>query len=485
MKIISRNKKIFSKRKDKIFNKKESKIFAKKKIKPLFLIVGSLIFLFSLFLILLKINANSGVFKIKNISKDVGVCKVLKGVKNNANYNFSFPSFNDKQMDKEVINILREELFAFLKENKNNKKIKIESDYGSFSFNENAGVSVCLQFLKTANSKKTKTVRTLNFCYKEKLNTNNVFLNEQIPKIVTKIKSEIRSNFLNAKKLKKQSIDLDKKITNSLNSLRNFLIKKDTITFYYNAGEIFSEKEGIFFVEISNDFLKDYFSPKYSRFLLNNSDLKNLGRKNFNGSLVALTFDDGPDAETTGEILDVLEKYDAKATFFVVGKQAKQFPEVLKRQIANGHEIANHTFSHANLKKLSTKGIENEIFKTDKIVSNATGFVPKFVRAPYGNVNSKVKDVANKPFIYWSVDTRDWETRNTQSTINSVLKNASDGDIILMHDIYPTTAKAVETIVKELTNRGFNLVTVSEMFKLKNIPLEKGKQYTSAKETEE
>lgn len=471
---------------------KDAKIFKKKKFKKLnlkniFLIIGTLVFVLLLSMIFLKINIKSDEFKIKNISKEVGVLKTLKGVKNNAEYNFSFPFFNNKEMDKEVKNVLKEEWFGFLKENKNknNKKITIHSDYGSFSFNDNAGISVCLQFLKNVNSKTTKTVRTLNFCYNKKIKPEDVFLNNQIPKTVAKIKGEIRASSLNVKRLKKQSVDLDEKIPNSLNSLRNFLIKKNSTIFYYNAGEILSSRDGVFFVEISNDVLKDCFSKKYLRFLSKNGKTNKLNQKNINGSLIALTFDDGPDEKTTDEILDVLEKYDAKATFFVVGKQAKQFPEILKRQIANGHEIANHTFSHANLKKLNSKGMENEVYKTDKIVSNATGFTPKLIRAPYGSVNSKVKKTVNKPFIYWSVETKDWQTKDEQATINAVLKNAEDGDIVLMHDIVPSTAKAVETIVKELTNRGFNLVTVSDMFELKNIPLEKGVQYVKAKEEED
>lgn len=458
------------------------KIVGKKKLKPLFLIACSVVLVLALVLVFLKVDFKSNDFKMQNISKEVGVCKILKGVKNNAEYDFSIPFFNNQKMDKAVKTALSEELFGFLKENPNEKKIKIQCDYASFSFNEKSAVSVCLYFLKTVKFKKTKTIKTLNFCYNQKMEAKDVFLTEQIPKIITKIKKEIRSDPLNVKKIKKQDVDLDKKFTESLNSLKNFVIKKDTVAFYYNSGEIFSDKEGIFFVEISNDFLKDCFSKKYLRFLSKNGKLKDEAQNNVNGSFVALTFDDGPDEKTTAEILDILEKYNAKATFFIIGKQAKQFPEILKRQIANGHEIANHTFSHANLKRLSAKEMQNEIYKTDKIVSKATGVTPSLVRAPYGSVNAKVKKAINKPFIYWSIETRDWQTKDEQATTNAVLKNVEDGDIVLMHDIIPSTAKAVETIVKELTNKGFNLVTVSEMFKLKNIPLEKGTQYFKAKQ---
>ena len=261
--------------------------------------------------------------------------------------------------------------------------------------------------------------------------------------------------------------------------MENFIIKKDSIVFLFNSGAVLPEQFGVISIELPNSSLKDSLSKTYFKVNPKEDKSKNAKPANAN-SLIALTFDDGPNKETTSEILDELEKNDAHATFFVVGKQAKQCPDILKRQIANGHEIGNHTFSHSTLTKLNVKNIKSEIEKTEKIVEKATDQLPKLVRAPGGSTNEQVKNIVNKPFIHWSVDPKDWKTRDTQQTIELVLKNAADGDIVLMHDIYPATVQAVKKIVPELINRGFSLVTVSEMFNIKDIPLEAKQQYTKA-----
>ena len=126
----------------------------------------------------------------------------------------------------------------------------------------------------------------------------------------------------------------------------------------------------------------------------------------------------------------------------------------MKREIAEGHEVANHSYSHPlTLTKLNSKNILSQIDKTNDVIEKAIGMRPKLVRAPGGSVNKTIKEIVKFPLIHWSVDTRDWQTKSTQSTIDAVLKNAADGDIILMHDIYSSTANAADTIFKELANR--------------------------------
>ena len=240
------------------------------------------------------------------------------------------------------------------------------------------------------------------------------------------------------------------------------------------------EKYGILSVEVSNDNLKDCFSKTYFKINPKEDILKGENLQKSKKPLVALTFDDGPKEETTETILNELEKYNAHATFFVVGKNAKKNPDILKREFVSGHEIANHTLSHKTLTKINTKEIKNQIETTDKIIKSVTGFCPKLLRAPGGSTNQKVKETVDKPLIYWTIDTKDWQSKNEEKTIKEALKNVSDGDIILMHDTEPSTANAVKKIIPELINRGFLLVTVSEMFKLKNIPLEKGVSHTKA-----
>ena len=197
--------------------------------------------------------------------------------------------------------------------------------------------------------------------------------------------------------------------------------------------------------------------------------------------MVALTFDDGP-SKKTERILDVLEQYGAHATFFVVGIQLEKFPEIVKRASDLGCEIGNHTYNHKNLTKISPDEMREQINGVNRLVLEATGKEPALVRPPYG---AGIKDETVKanvayPLIMWTIDTLDWSTRDTQSTLEAIRKDMKDGSIVLMHDLYDPTAAAVETIVPELIEQGYQLVTVSEMFAAKGIALEPGKYYRKA-----
>lgn len=180
-------------------------------------------------------------------------------------------------------------------------------------------------------------------------------------------------------------------------------------------------------------------------------------------SCVALTFDDGPEANNTPFILDILKSHNAHATFFVLGTRVTYYPSILKRMIDEGNEIGNHTWSHQQLTLLSTAQIQEEVNKTQDAVYAAVGSTPTVMRPPYGAYNSTVQATVGMPLVLWSVDTRDWETLNTQATIDAVMKDAKRNSIILMHDIHKTSADAVPQVVEGLQSKGFKLVTVSNL----------------------
>lgn len=197
--------------------------------------------------------------------------------------------------------------------------------------------------------------------------------------------------------------------------------------------------------------------------------------------MIALTFDDGP-SKKTERILDVLEQYNAHATFFVVGTQLEKFPELTKRASDLGCEVGNHTYNHKNLTKISPDEIREQINGVNALVLEATGKEIALVRPPYGAgiKDETVKENVPYPLIMWTIDTLDWSTRDTESTIAAIRQDVKDGSIVLMHDLYDATAAAVETIVPELIEQGYQLVTVSEMFAAKGIVLEPGKYYRNA-----
>lgn len=203
----------------------------------------------------------------------------------------------------------------------------------------------------------------------------------------------------------------------------------------------------------------------------------NPGEVDPNAPMVAFTFDDGPSSESTQRILDVLSANYSHATFFVVGRQTEQFPEVLQAIRAAGCEIGNHTFDHKNLTELSIEQVEQQIDDVNRSVNKATGEDTTLIRPPYGAYDDEVMSVLSKPVILWDIDSEDWKSRNAQTVCEKVLDEVHDGDIVLMHDIYESSADAVELLVPKLKERGFQIVSVSEMAAYRGKTLELGKAY--------
>lgn len=201
-----------------------------------------------------------------------------------------------------------------------------------------------------------------------------------------------------------------------------------------------------------------------------------------NKPMIALTFDDGPSSSATTRILNVLEKYNARATFFVVGSRVDSYKSQIKRAYDLKCEIGNHTYNHKTLTNLSADGVKSELSATDKKVKAITGVSPVIMRPPGGSYKTDtVRNNTPYPIIMWSVDTRDWESRNATSVVNHIKSHAYDGAIILMHDLYDSTATATETIVPWLISQGYQLVTVSEMMEAKGIQMQNGVAYSSAR----
>ncbi|MBD8069694.1 polysaccharide deacetylase family protein [Bacillus sp. PS06] len=181
------------------------------------------------------------------------------------------------------------------------------------------------------------------------------------------------------------------------------------------------------------------------------------------GKRVALTFDDGPHPENTVKIVDLLERYDAKATFFMLGSRVDFYPNIVKKMAEAGHELGNHTWNHKDLTLLSSDQIELEVKDTNRIIQEATGQIPSVFRPPYGATNKSVESVIGIPSVLWTIDTLDWKSHDPNQVLKIVQDNVKDGSIILMHDIHGSTVEAVELVLKYLQKEGYQCVTVSEV----------------------
>lgn len=200
-----------------------------------------------------------------------------------------------------------------------------------------------------------------------------------------------------------------------------------------------------------------------------------------NKPMVALTYDDGPNTKATNRILDALEKVNGRATFFIVGERLNEFSGCIDRENALGCEIANHTYNHVMFNTADSATIKKQIKKTNDQVRDMTGKMPTLARAPGGYTGSNPKEDVGMPLIQWSVDTMDWSSRNADAVVAKIKSNVKDGDIVLMHDLYDSTAEATEQIVPWLVAEGYQIVTVSEMMAVKGITMQPGEVYFDAK----
>ena len=203
--------------------------------------------------------------------------------------------------------------------------------------------------------------------------------------------------------------------------------------------------------------------------------------------MVALTWDDGPNGSTGEAIMDVLEKYNGRGTFFIVGNRIDEFASEVQRMAANGHEIANHSWDHdTKLSKNSSDYIVQEFAKTNAKVQEVAGVTPVLARLPGGIISDTVRSSITMPLIFWSVDTLDWKHKDADKVISSIKSEVTDGGIVLMHELYKSTQAACEQIIPWLVEQGYQLVTVSELIQFRNAEVVggNGKQYSSFPPTE-
>jgi len=188
---------------------------------------------------------------------------------------------------------------------------------------------------------------------------------------------------------------------------------------------------------------------------------------NVDGPYIAMTFDDGPHATNTPKLLEMAAERHIKLTFFVLGECVVQNPDVLRREVAEGHEIGNHSWSHPNLARLSDEGLRTQLQRTEDMIGKTAGIKPKLMRPPYGELTKRQRILANHEFGYrvilWDVDPLDWKRPGSDVVAQRIIAGARPGSIILSHDIHPPTIAAMPQVFDALLTKGFKFVTVSEL----------------------
>ncbi len=190
--------------------------------------------------------------------------------------------------------------------------------------------------------------------------------------------------------------------------------------------------------------------------------------------LVALTFDDGPRSSTTGPLLDGLELREVPATFFLVGSRIPGNEDLVRRMAADGHQIGIHTYDHVKLKGLSRRDFDLQVGRTRGLITDLVGEGNYWLRPPYGLIDEKARSWCGGPIILWSVDPEDWKDDDVGRVVSAVVDHASDGDIILMHDLFPSSEQAALQVVDALLEKGFCFVTVEQLMEERGAAPEAG-----------
>jgi peptidoglycan/xylan/chitin deacetylase (PgdA/CDA1 family) len=284
----------------------------------------------------------------------------------------------------------------------------------------------------------------------------------------------------------------------TVDNFQNFeLVDTNTFNIIFQPGQVVKESVGVVKAPIALSLVDDYYNhteidkffPDYASEVKQKKDeaaakkaneQKNAS-KDFSkiqpisqpdnvdcvvSKCIALTFDDGPSGGPTQSLLATLKSYNAKATFFMIGRQVAGRADVVKQAYDDGHEIGNHTWDHIDLATADAGTIKDQLDKTSQAIIDVVGKKPVLIRPPYGSYNTAALTAAQAPFIIWSVDPKDWKDKDDDTVYQRVMAGAKAGAIILSHDIYNTTATAYAKIIPELLAQGYQLVTVSDLLNL-------------------
>ena len=260
----------------------------------------------------------------------------------------------------------------------------------------------------------------------------------------------------------------------------NFNFNENGLELFFALYQVGPHSDGEIKIEIPEEKLEgivkeEYLSIEKEPIQVTNPSKRDLSK--FEGKkLLAFTFDDGPSDAPTNKLLDNLDKYDARVTFFVLGSRVNTYQNSLKRAYEMGNLIGSHTYSHLNLFKLGDYDIMKEINNTSDAIESIIGIRPDKLRAPYGNTNEHIREISNMYSILWDIDTEDWKYKDAEKIKDNIVSHAHDGAIILLHDIYMTSVEGTLLAMEELKDE-YAFVTIDEMIVLKGVTLDKNKSY--------
>ena len=429
----------------------------------------------------------SGIFVIKGLNKKEEL-HILEST-DNYDLKIDYPDVENKKIKNKIDEYVKKQKDDFL----NNVKVVEDIEQPKYDFNLSVNVNdykdithvYMLTYAYTGGAHYTRDDTSLYYDNKTKefVDLKYFFKDDETFKKLSSIA------YYYVLKLEDKTFDelwVKRGTDPTIDNYRHFNFKDEGLEILFPPYQIASWADGEIKITIPyeeiNDLLKEEYrnTSKEEEVVSIIPEVRDL-TKYQDKKLIAFTFDDGPSETNTNYLLDNLDKYDAKVTFFVLGSRVNSNKETIKRAYLEGNDIGSHTYNHQNLNLLSDFALIDEVKKTNEAIKEVIGTSPTLLRPPYGNLTDHGKELANMSIILWNIDPLDWKYKDKNRVVQEIIEHAHDGAIILVHDIYKSSIEGALLAMEELQKQGYAFVTINEMAQLRGIELDTTTSYFSMK----
>ncbi|MFJ5766182.1 polysaccharide deacetylase family protein [Lysinibacillus sp. NPDC093210] len=448
------------------------------------LLIGLIVTLISIILVIIlskdefkfqKISASKDTNSESKLSTENSAfpgIRIVSDVSNDKRSPFAvhYPQTDNKVFNETVLQYITEAKDTYLSSMKNNKnkeaKGELTINLETFPYHEHyySFVLTKMQYFGGANH----VVSTTTFFYNnetgEQINIQTLLQNDNnnLSTLAAYVRKDLQQNLQLKEVLNEDEV---LKVTEpKWENFNRFAIVDDSIHFYFDEYEIASGSAGAPIVKLSLSLINPLLASEFQIAMETMEPTKPpVSPGDPNVKRIALTFDDGPHPKVTEQILNTLDKYHAKATFFMLGSRVKHYPDIARDVLARGHEIGNHTWNHPVLTKMPLEQVLKEYTSTANEIELAINQGATVFRPPYGATNDEINEKIPVPVVLWSIDTLDWKHRNSQLLLTYIKNNLHNNSIVLMHDIHQSTADGLDAVLAYLQGEGYEFVTVSEI----------------------
>ena len=383
-----------------------------------------------------------------------------------------YPKTHIEELDREIESDIVKQYMSFSKEYGNSDYLmdrdELNIDYQYYKTKNNY-ISIALTIYIDSYKLQYPTWSMITYHFdgnkKEKLQLADFFSIEEL----TKLKNKLKNTFLEQYSDCILVENINQLFNDDFSNYPYFSFDQDNFYFYFPEEKLASDYHEMITIPIPHSELSVNIPLIFSK----EEETISISKQSSSAidpakPIVALTFDDGP-SRYTEEILETLKKHEVCATFFILGNKVEDYKEVLKKSIEYQNELGNHSYNHKWLSRLPVNSLKDQIEKTQQILQETLSYQPKYLRPTYGSVNDRIRKNTELKIVLWTVDTKDWKIKSIDRIVQKATTNIEDGDIILMHDIFERSAKALEKIIPTLKEQGFQFVTISELEEIKKI----------------